>query len=38
MKRLLLLALLGFTVAGCVYAGPPGPGYYHRDRDYYYGY
>jgi hypothetical protein len=36
MKRVLLLALLGLSLAGCVYAGPPGPGYYHRD--YYYRY
>jgi hypothetical protein len=35
MKRILLLALLGLSLAGCVYAAP-GPGYYHRD--YYYRY
>lgn len=36
MKRMMLFALLGLALAGCVYAGPP-PGYYHRDY-YYYGY
>lgn len=34
MKRILLLALLGLSLAGCVYAGPP-PGYYHRGYYYY---
>lgn len=38
MKRVLLLALLGLSLAGCVYAGPPGyyyhgPYYYHYDND-----
>jgi len=34
MKRILLIALLGLSLAGCVYAGPA-PGYHHRDYYYY---
>jgi len=36
MKRILTLAALGFLLAGCVYAGPPG--YYGPGYHYYYYY